>query len=95
VKKSINEWMVILKTIRGRRAELSDMRRECSTETKWYDGGSPSKVVEPKYDVKMLDKKCTNIQNAEFLIETAIKQSNAKVQIDIDVDVQDLIKPLE
>jgi hypothetical protein len=50
--------------------------------------------VEPKYDVKLLDKKCVELENTLLDIDTAIKGSNAIVTIDIVADKNALLAPL-
>jgi hypothetical protein len=90
---TVNEAMVLMKIIRGRLGELSSLRQSSSTrETTTYNG--EKKRVEPLYDVKALDKRCTEIENFLLLTETKIKQSNAITTIKVDVDVNELLTPI-
>lgn len=89
---SINEAMVLMKVLRGRLAELSSLRSTCASKESYF--GERNKVVEPMYDVKMLDKKCVDIENALLDIDTKIKQSNAITSVEFDVDKGALLAPL-
>lgn len=89
---TINEALVLSKALRGRLAELSSLRQECAYTTTYY--GDTQRVVEPKYDVKLLDKKCVDIENFLLMVDTKIKQSNAVTTIGVDIDAQSLLTPL-
>lgn len=89
---TINEAMVLSKALRGRLAELSQLRSECAIKTTYY--GEKDKVVEPQYDVKKVDKKCVEIENFLFTVDTLIKQSNAVTRITVEGDAQTLLTPL-
>ena len=93
-KMTVNEAMVLMKIVRGRLGELSSLRQSNSTrETSYY--GQDKKVVEPMYDVKALDKRCTELENFLLIVETKIKQSNAITVITVDgLDVTDLLAPI-
>ena len=90
---TVNEAMVMAKALRGRLGELSSLRSQCATRDTYY--GDKNKVVEPMYDMKVLDRKCVEIENALLEIDTKIKQSNAITKIDTGVDVKILLAPLE
>lgn len=90
---TINEAMVLSKALRGRLAELSQLRSECATSTRYY--GTQERVVDPQYDVKLVDKKCVEIENFLLMVDTKIKQSNAVTSITTDTDAQSLMTPLE
>lgn len=91
---TVNEAMVLMKSIRGRLGELSSLRAtSANRETSYY--GTDKKTVEPMYDVKALDKKCTELENFLFIVETKIKQSNAITKIKIDApEVSELLSPI-
>ena len=91
---TVNEAMVTAKALRGRLGELSSLRNQCAVrETTSF--GDKNKTVDPLYDVKALDRKCVEIENALLSIDSKIKQSNAMTQINIDADVKTLMSPLE
>lgn len=92
MKISVNEAMVWSKAIRGRYGELSHLRSECATRETWRE---PNKIIEPVYDMRVLDKKCVELENALLEIDTAIKQSNAITKIEITADVKSLLTPLQ
>ena len=91
---TINESMVWMKIFRGRLAELSNLRASNShREISTY--GQEKKTIEPVYDVRALDKKCTEIENYLLIIETKIKQSNAITKIEVDgPEVTELLSPI-
>ena len=91
-KMTVNEAMVLAKVVRGRYAELSSLRGHSATRETFY--GEPKKIIEPTYDVKVLDKRCVELENFLLLVETKIKQSNAMTTIEVDVDVNSLLVPL-
>lgn len=92
MKVTVNEAMVLAKAIRGRYAELSSLRSQSSTRETFFS--EPKKIIEPVYDVKVLDKKCVELENFLLSIDTKIKQSNAVTHIEFDGDVKVLMSPL-
>jgi hypothetical protein len=97
---TINEGMVLLKTLKERLAELRNLRSSVSTEkvtTYPWDKDNQHKIesITVKYDIKLLDKKVTEIELFCFKLDSAIKQSNAKTEISIVADVDKLLAPLE
>lgn len=92
-KMTVNEAMVLTKTMRGRLGELSSLRAQCSTRETYF--GDKGRVIEPTYDMKILDKKCVLIENFLFEVDRIIKQSNAVTVIEVDADVKDLLSPLQ
>jgi hypothetical protein len=57
--------------------------------------GDDKKVVEPKYDVKLVDKKITQLETFLFHSDAAIKDSNATTTVEIDYDADKLLSPIE
>jgi len=94
MKKTINETLVLMKIIRERMNELKILRSEVSRQETYSFRSDNEKIVEPRYDVKTVDKKITELQNFLYVTEAKIKQSNAVTQIDVDVDVDSLLQPL-
>lgn len=92
-KMTVNEAMVLAKAIRGRYAELSSLRSSSINRETYFS--EPKKVIEPTYDVKVLDRRCVELENFLLQVETKIKQSNAITTIEIDTDVKSLLTPLE
>ena len=92
MEMTINEAMVKLKVLKGRLGELSHLRSESATRETWRE---PNKIIEPIYDMRDLDRRCTEIEMAIMDIDTAIKQSNALTRIKIEADVKTLLSPLK
>lgn len=91
---TINQAMVLAKALRGRLAELSQLRSEVSIRTNFYSSGNKEKTVEPQYDVKKLDKMCVDIENFLLEVDSLIKESNAKTTIAMETDGRALMKAL-
>ena len=90
---TVNELMVTVKVIKERVSDLKSLREKTSVTERYYT--ATEKVVEPQYDIRILDRKVTELQNFLIKADAAIKQSNAKTEIDFKVDVDVLLKPLE
>jgi len=93
-KMTVNEAMVTAKALRGRLGELSSLRSQCATRETMYFGDK-NKTVEPTYDVKILDAKCVEIENALLEMDMKIKQSNALTTVEVDVDAKELMQSLK
>lgn len=98
MQKSINEWMIARKILAERKADLKQLRQQSAVDSKVIHTIG-EKVMETsqtaKYDVKVLDRRIIEMQNADLAIESAIKQSNATVKIDLPIDVDSLLSPVE
>lgn len=94
-KMSINQVLVLQKAVRERANELRTLRASVSTKEFHHYGGEDRKIVEPQYDVKAVDKKVTELERFLFKTDSAIKQSNATTQIDVDFDEEKLLEPLQ
>jgi hypothetical protein len=90
---SINELMVLMKTIRTRLGQLQSLQQTCAKKETFFSR-EDNRVVEPKYDVRELDKRIIELQNFLYLADARIKQSNAVTKIDVDCDVNTLLAPL-
>ena len=99
MNKSINEWMVFRKVLNERKMDIKRLRDLSAVDVKtvqMYGEGRSTEVSNTaKYDVKVLDRRITGMQNADLLIESAIKQSNAMTQISLEIDVDSLLSPIE
>lgn len=100
MKETVNSAMVLLKMLKERLAELRNLRTSVATDRTttmpWGDEGKRIEEIKVKYDIKLLDKKVTEIEYACFKIDSSIKQSNAKTEIEMPgIDVEKLLSPLE
>jgi len=91
---TVNELMVLMKTVRGRMGQLQALQQSCSKKETFFDRDA-NRIVEPQYDVKMLDKRVVELQNFLYLADAKVKQSNAITKISIDCDVNALLSPLQ
>ena len=92
---TVNQILVLMKEVRIRVNDLRELRSQVSTKTTSYFGERETKEVEPQYDVKALDKKITELETWLFKADAAIKQSNAATQVDVEANVDELLKPIE
>lgn len=98
MKITINQALVLGKTIKERINELRSLRNSSLTRVIYFDTVDSSKekrVEEPQYDPKKVDRKCVELENFIFAMDSAIKQANAQTIVDIDGDVKTLLSPLE
>jgi hypothetical protein len=90
---TINEALAAKRLLAGRASELQRLRMDSSVRRRnvWENR---EEVVEPLYDPSIVDAKLTKIELAIFRIDAQIKQKNAVVEIDVEVDVEDLLAPI-
>lgn len=92
--QSINAWLSMKNSLQSRLTEVKDMKGSASTRhISRYDG--KEEIVEPTYDIKQIDKKCAELTTALFKIDRAVKEANAKTQVELDVDYDALVKPID
>ncbi len=96
-KLTVNQLLVLMKEVRSRLNDLRGIRSSCTVRERTYFGVNQEnrKEVEPQYDVKAVDKKVTSLENWLFKADAAIKQSNATTVVNVEVDVDVLLQPLE
>ena len=98
---TVNEAMVLVRVIKERVSELRMLRNSVATErvTEYPDWGGDSKKklesVVVKYDIKVLDKRVTELELFLYKADAMIKQSNAMTEIKLVADVDKLLAPLE
>lgn len=91
--KTINETLVIMKAVRERISDLKSLRSDVAKKERFY--GAAEKTIEPQYKVQVVDKKIVQLQNWLYSADAKIKEANALTMVNIDVDLNDLLKPLE
>jgi len=90
---TINQILSIQKTVRERISDLKTLRTEVAKKESWMSDNT--KKVEPTYDIRLADKKITELQNFLCLTDQLVKQSNSVTTVDFVVDLPTLLKPLE
>lgn len=85
-KATISECLGWLKTLKGRHAELIQLRNANSAEsTVDYQGKVTTRT--PTYDAKVLDKRIAVLAREIRLCDTAIKTTNGQTLVkDFEVD---------
>ena len=94
-RKTVNELLVLMSTVRKRISDLNAVRLEVSSKETRFFGNNEQKVTEPQYDVKMVDRKIVELQNFLYEADAKIKQTNAKTKVDMEVDVKSLLEPMK
>lgn len=91
---TINEAISFLNILKQRISELSQMRERVSVKETYHLSDNQTKIIEPQYDVKALDKKIIRLQNWVYKIDAKIKETNAKTQLDLIIPEEELLEPL-
>lgn len=94
-KKTINELLVLMRRVKERVKQLETLRAQNTTTERWMRSTDIDRVIEPKYDVRVIDKKIMELENFLFKADAAIKQANAVTRVDVKVDVDALLSPLD
>jgi hypothetical protein len=94
---TINQTLSLSKIIRERLAELRSLRSSLAAKETYYMGDEQErrKEITPNYDVKLVDKKITELENFLFLADSTVKASNASTSISLDISVNNLLEPLQ
>ena len=91
---TISEVLSLVSQIKGRLGGLQSLRSECSKKTSYF--GDDNRVIEPTYEVKLVDKKIADLQKWIYRAEAAIKLTNAKTEvIGLTTDVDFLLESLQ
>lgn len=72
---TISELLSLISQVKGRLAGLQSLRSECSKKTSYF--GDDNRVIEPTYEVKLVDKKISELQKWIWKAESSIKKTNA------------------
>ena len=91
--RTVNELLGIMDALRRRVSELKELRKEVAVKDTYY--GNTERSRDPQYSVRLVDKKVVELQNFLLKADSAIKQSNAATTVNIEVDVEALLSPLE
>ena len=77
--------------------ELKGIRNGSTVRERWFnrETGAEQKVSEPQYDVKMVDRKVSELERFLLMADSEIKTSNAITKVDVDFDVDKLLEPLQ
>jgi flagellar biosynthesis chaperone FliJ len=91
---TINQALVLGKTIRQRLGELQNLRNSVANSETRYMMNNEKIETKPQYNIKEVDKKVVELENFIYNLDAAIKQSNATTIVVIDADVKTLLAPL-
>lgn len=92
MKETISTLLVMEKNLRGRLSELSSIAQSSTTRSRW---GDSDRIDEPTYDIKKLDKKCSDIRKALFNLNKEIKKANATIEVEVNVDYDALMDAID
>ena len=79
---TVNAGLSLIKSLKQRHSELTTLRGQNLNRTRYRQAGVADEVEEPTYDVKLIDTKIVAIAKEIRLLDAAIKESNAKTDID-------------
>lgn len=82
------------KSLQQRLNYLRGLASKVSERQIFYGERDKQKVVEPTYDIKLVDKKVSEIEMALLKIDTAIKKSNAITEVEISINFPELCSSL-
>ena len=95
-KLTINALLQLNSELRGRLNDLKTIQSSITVSDNTYFGTELQNKRErlPQYDPIKVDAKITELKNFLFRSEAAIKQANAKTEVDLVVDVDSLLAAL-
>lgn len=82
-----------MKAVRERINDLKSLRSDVSKKERYFS--TTEKTVEPQYKVQAVDKKIVQLQNWLYGADAKIKEANALTMVNVDVDLDELLAPLE
>ena len=92
--QSVNAWLSMKNSLQSRLAEVKEMKSNASTRRiSRFDG--KEEITEPTYDIKFIDKKSSELTTALYKIDRAIKEANAVTRVELDVDYDTLVRPID
>jgi len=97
-KLTINGTLQLITQVSKRLSDIRSIRSQGVNKSKvTYGTGENARTEESvfQYDAKSLDQKVTMLENWLFKANTAVKQANATTVVDLDVDVDTLLAPLQ
>lgn len=95
MKMTVSTWLSMATNLRTRLKDIEQMK-ESSAISKEYRYMEKDVKETPVYNIKELDKKSVEIHNALFLIDSEIKSSNARTEIDLPtVDYSKLMEAVQ
>ena len=92
MQKTINELLVLTIIVRERLNNLKELSQVVSKKEHYYVAAE--KVIEPTYEIKIVDKKIVHLQKFLLDVDTKIKQSNAVTKVEIEYNVDGLLESL-
>ena len=91
--ETISGLLSMQKALSQRKAQLESVKSSCTSLTR-YGIGENQRTEEPTYDIKEVDKKIVKINNSLFQIDKKIKDVNARTEVSIDINFDDLMSGL-
>ena len=91
-KMTVNAALTLKTSIEARKRELTALRDKNSIKETFF--GNENKVIEPRYDPKLIDAKISELTIFLFKLDAEIKRINAVTLIDMTADVDSLLAPI-
>lgn len=90
---TVSESLQLVKAIKQRTSSLEKLRDQVSVKETYYS--ATNKTSEPLYDVKEVDNKLVNLNQILFTLESAIKQSTAVTNLNVNISTNDVFEALK
>jgi hypothetical protein len=94
-KMTVNALLSMEKSLRVRQAQLNELKNAGTSRSIYRSLDKTENITEPTYNIKLVDRKLAAINMALFRIDKAVKQSNAKTSVDVDVEFETLMSEIE
>ena len=95
MKVSINDALGIIQQLATRLKQVEAMKDGVKTRNVFKFAGTPDRTEEPIYSIKLVDVKSVKLTNAISTLNRAVKSSNAITMADVDINLDDLMSPIE
>jgi hypothetical protein len=92
---TVNQLLVLMKAVRERLNQLKSLASSVATKETMIYGSDRERTTEPQYSIKEVDKSVVKLEMWLFKADSAIKQSNAVTKVNLDVNVDELLNPLQ
>lgn len=91
-KITVNKLLAMEKALRERLGQLNETKTGSLKESHWSD---PQKTEKPVYDARNIDKRIVGINKALFEINHLVKESNARTELEINLNFDELVSEIE
>jgi hypothetical protein len=93
---TVNQLLELMKVVRERIGRYKALQKDVATKERWSERITGDFVKETilQYDSKLIDSKISEYENFLFKAASSIKESNAKTEIPMEVNVDLILAPM-